>query len=202
VRGVVKSGPRTADGFTWYEVAYENGVVGWAVDRYHDDAAVEFLHEQRVATTADLVVHDDYALSAPGVWTAPEGSAGYVRAGPQVADGYTWWQVAFNSDVTGWCVDAYLDAALVDGYGVGYDGAAGEAFADGDTVHATTTLNTRKQPGVDQPLVATVDADATAEVVNGPTDADGYTWWGLRWLDADVWGWSVETYLEAGNGGT
>jgi len=203
VRGVVKAGPRSAEGFTWYEVAYENGVVGWSVERYHDDAAVAFLHDQRVATTADLVVHDDHALSAPDVWTAPAGAAGYVRAGPQTADGYTWWRVAFNSGVTGWCVDAYLEAAPVDGHGVGHgeDGSGTRAFAEGDVVSATTTLNTREQPGTGETLVDTVDAGATAEVVNGPVDADGYTWWGLHWLDADVWGWSVEASLDAGNGG-
>jgi len=206
VRGVVKNGPKQAEGFTWYEVAFENGVVGWAVEKYHsNDVGVEFLHDQRVATTADLVVHDDHSLSAPAVWTAPEGSAGYVRAGPQQADGYTWWQIAFNSGQTGWCVAEYLDAAPVDDHGVGYDDSSDDgdqqAFAEGDTVHATTSLNTRKQPGVDESLVDTVADGATAAVVNGPVNADGYTWWGLHWQAANVWGWSVEKHLEAGNGG-
>ncbi|MFC6953871.1 N-acetylmuramoyl-L-alanine amidase [Halorubellus litoreus] len=231
VRGVVKNGPTKAAGYTWYEVAYENGVVGWAVAKYHtDQAGVTFLHDQRVATTADLVVHDDHALDAPDVWTAPEGSAGYVRAGPQTADGYTWWRVAFNSGQTGWCAGEYLDAAPVDGHGVGHgddgadggdgddgadggdgddgadggegdDGGSDPTFAEGDTVHATTSLNTRKQPGTGEELVETVSSGATAEVVNGPVDADGYTWWGLHWQAANVWGWSVEQYLDAGGGG-
>jgi len=201
VRGVVKNGPERADGYAWYEVAYENGVVGWTVESYHEDAVVEFLHDQRVATTADLVIHDDHALDAPDVWTAPNGSAGYVLAGPQQADGYAWWQVAFNAGETGWGVAEYLDAAPVDGHGVGYDDASGPAFAEGDTVHATQSLNTRKQPGTGEELVATVADGATAEVVNGPEDADGYTWWGLHWKDANVWGWSVEEYLAAGASG-
>jgi N-acetyl-anhydromuramyl-L-alanine amidase AmpD len=217
VRGVVKNGPQQADGYTWYEVAYENGIVGWTVEQYHGDASTTFLHDQRVATTADLNVHDDHYLSAPNVWTAPEGSAGYVRAGPQPADGYTWWQVAFNSGLTGWCVAEYLEGSPVEGHGVGHseddggdgggggggDGDGGDgspAFADGDLVHSTTTLNTRTQPGTGAEVVDAISGEATAEVVNGPVDADGYTWWGLHWQDANVWGWSVEQYLEAGAG--
>jgi N-acetyl-anhydromuramyl-L-alanine amidase AmpD len=204
VRGVVKDGPKRAEGFTWYEVAYENGVVGWTVERYHDPGSTEFLHDQRVATTADLVVHDDHALDAPDVWTAPEGSAGYVRAGPQLADGYAWWQVAFNASETGWCVAEYLDAAPIDGHGVGHaddGGTTAPTFAEGDLVHATTSLHTRDQPGTNETVVDTVASDATAEVVNGPVDADGYTWWGLHWQAANVWGWSVEQYLAAGRAG-
>ncbi len=210
VRGVVKDGPQEADGYTWYRIAYENGIVGWTVERYQGTASTEFLHDQRVATTADLVVHDDHALDAPDVWTAPEGSAGYVRAGPQQADGYTWWRIAFNSGMTGWCVAEYLDAAPVDGHGVGHGDGGGDgdgddgsspAFAEGDTVRATTALNTREQPGTGETVVDTVSDGATAAVVNGPVDADGYTWWGLHWQDADVWGWSVEQYLELDSGG-
>lgn len=205
VRGVVTDGPESAEGFSWYRVAYENGVIGWAVERYHDPGAVAFLHDQRVVTSADLVVHDDHQLDAPDVWTAPEGSAGYVQAGPQQADGYTWWRVAFNSGESGWCVAKYLDAAPIDGHGVGHDpeddggedgGENDPAFVDGDVVQATASLNTRRQPGVDEELVDTVSQGAMAEVVNGPVDADGYTWWGLHWQTANVWGWSVERYLE------
>jgi N-acetyl-anhydromuramyl-L-alanine amidase AmpD/beta-N-acetylglucosaminidase len=200
VRGAIKRGPERADGFEWYEIGYENGVVGWTVAAKHDDGVTEFLHEQRVATTADLNVRDDHSLDAPTVWTAPEGSGGYVRAGPQEANGYTWWQVAFNSGLTGWCVAEHLDAAPVDGHGVGHDEGEGSdvpAFTDGDLVKSTMQITTHKQPGTDEALVDIIGRSATAEVVNGPVDADGYTWWGLHWQAADVWGWSIEQYLEA-----
>jgi hypothetical protein len=62
----------------------------------------------RVATTTALNVRD-YAGTNYGVrWTAPSGSAGYVRDGPVAADGYDWYEVAFNAGVTGWCVEEYL----------------------------------------------------------------------------------------------
>ncbi len=37
--------------------------------------------------------------------------------------------------------------------------------------------------------------------MNGPIDKGGYTWWGVHWLDRNVWGWSVERYLQSTSGG-
>ncbi|WP_227375706.1 M23 family metallopeptidase [Haladaptatus halobius] len=69
------------------------------------------------------------------------------------------------------------------------------AFSDGERVEATTNLNTREQPGTESPVVATVSPGEVGEIMNGPTTEDGYTWWGVHWLDRNVWGWSVERYL-------
>ncbi|SIR49813.1 N-acetylmuramoyl-L-alanine amidase [Haladaptatus litoreus] len=74
-------------------------------------------------------------------------------------------------------------------------GGGGNRFADGDRVTPTANLNTREQPGTDQPIVATISPSEVGEIMNGPIDKDGYTWWGVHWLDRNVWGWSVEQYL-------
>lgn len=94
---------------------------GRSSDAMHDEIA----EGDRVATTANLVVHANANLSSRGIWTAPEGSAGYVRDGP--ADGYyyTWWKVGFNAGHEGWCVETYLTAAPVD-EGDGGDGGGGD----------------------------------------------------------------------------
>ncbi|WP_266077242.1 M23 family metallopeptidase [Haladaptatus caseinilyticus] len=75
------------------------------------------------------------------------------------------------------------------------------AFTDGERVAATTRLNTREQPGTESPIVATVNDGEVGEIMNGPTTEDGYTWWGIHWLDRNVWGWSVERYLQSTSGG-
>ncbi|WP_267642015.1 peptidoglycan recognition protein family protein [Haloarchaeobius amylolyticus] len=88
----------------------------------------------------------------------------------------------------------YFMSLVTDGSGGGGD----TGWSDGDIVHCTADLNTREQPGTDSPIVATMPTGSNAEIVNGPTDEDGYTWWGLHWLEDDIWGWSVEAYLDAG----
>jgi len=71
-------------------------------------AADPFEEGQRVETTVDLVIHTRPGVGGPNEWTAPEGSAGYVRDGPLNADGYTWWNVEFNAGYRGWGVEEYL----------------------------------------------------------------------------------------------
>jgi hypothetical protein len=70
------------------------------------------------------------------------------------------------------------------------------AFAEGDTVVTTAAVNGREQPGLDSEVVSVLDTGTEAEVVNGPVDADGYTWWGLFVPSETVWVWVVEAYLD------
>lgn len=74
--------------------------------------------------------------------------------------------------------------------------SGGGGFSDGDRVTPTASLNTRKRPGTESSVVATITPGEVGEIMNGPTTEDGYTWWGVHWLDRDVWGWSVERYLD------
>lgn len=81
-----------------------------------------------------------------------------------------------------------------------FSGSA-SAFSDGERVESTTNLNTRKRPGTESSVVATMPTGSVGEIVNGPTTEDGYTWWGIHWLADDIWGWSVERYLTTSGGG-
>ncbi|WP_248908549.1 N-acetylmuramoyl-L-alanine amidase [Halocatena marina] len=75
------------------------------------------------------------------------------------------------------------------------------AFSDGDRVTPTTALNTRHRPGTESEILATMSPGTVGEIMNGPTDEDGYTWWGVHWLDDDIWGWSAGQYLTLEDGG-
>jgi hypothetical protein len=74
-------------------------------------------------------------------------------------------------------------------------GGGGGGFTDGDRVTPTTALNTRHRPGTESEILATMSAGTEGEIMNGPVNEDGYTWWGVHWLADDIWGWSVERYL-------
>ena len=67
----------------------------------------------------------------------------------------------------------------------------------GDRVVVTPAdgLNTHKQPGLESPVIKAMPQGTEGEIMNGPTTEDGYTWWGVHWLADDIWGWSVEKYL-------
>ena len=74
-------------------------------------------------------------------------------------------------------------------------GGGGGGFDDGDHVTPTTALNTRYRPGLESRVLATMSPGTEGEIMNGPVNEDGYTWWGVHWLADDIWGWSAGQYL-------
>lgn len=65
----------------------------------------------------------------------------------------------------------------------------------GIRVYSTVYLNTRYRPGLESRVLATMAPRTAGELMNGPVYEDGYTWWGVHWLDSGIWGWSVGKYL-------
>ena len=88
--------------------------------------------------------------------------------------------------------------ALVGGVGTGaFAGSATAAELAADMpVVSTVDLNVREGPGTDYNVKATADQWTGGEIVDGPTESDGYTWWKVSWNeDSDngrVTGWSIE----------
>ncbi|ELZ04293.1 N-acetylmuramoyl-L-alanine amidase [Natrialba aegyptia] len=91
-----------------------------------------------------------------------------------------------------WDMDHF--ASLVrDGGGGG--GGGGDKFQDGDQVVTTTALNGREQPCLNDDVVLTLPEGTQGEVMNGPEDCDGITWWGLHVPAYNEWVWCSENYL-------
>jgi len=76
------------------------------------------------------------------------------------------------------------------------------AFSDGERVEVTPDigLKTYEQPGSN--LLKAMPQGTVGEIMNGPTNKNGYTWWGIHWLEDNIWGWSVEKYLASASGGS
>jgi uncharacterized protein YgiM (DUF1202 family) len=75
------------------------------------------------------------------------------------------------------------------------------SIAIGDTVSVDTDgVNIRKTASTSGEIITTVNAGTTLEILDGPTDAGGYTWWMGVVLNADsvdqgITGWVVEDFL-------
>jgi hypothetical protein len=66
----------------------------------------------RVKTTANLNVRTDAGTRSSKLCVQRRGALGTVTAGPKTANGYTWWQVNFDSRCDGWVVRNYLTTSL------------------------------------------------------------------------------------------
>ncbi len=58
-------------------------------------------------------------------------------------------------------------------------------------VIAPSGLSLRQAASTSGALVQVLDPGATLEVIGGPEEADGYTWWNLRTADGGQEGWSA-----------
>ncbi len=56
----------------------------------------------RVVTTATVTVRSKPSTTAPTVCTEAAGSTGTIKNGPKNAQGFTWWNVAYDNGCTGW----------------------------------------------------------------------------------------------------
>ena len=77
-------------------------------------------------------------------------------------------------------------------------------FQIGDRVIATANLNVRTFPSTTSNLLnqaAPMPQGSTGTVAAGPTSANGYVWWQIKY-DGNQFGWSIETYLEKFVGAT
>ena len=65
----------------------------------------------RIVTTANLNIRSTASVSGTKIGTEPIGSLGTITAGPTTADGYTWWQINYDTNPDGWSVSNYLAPA-------------------------------------------------------------------------------------------
>jgi uncharacterized protein YraI len=149
-------------------------------------SAAKFSDGQRVKTTADLSIRTGPATYYDRKTVVPEGAAGSVRAGPRESYGYTWYKIAYNAGYVGWSAANWLTPA------------PNHTFELHESVYARGALHTYHRPRLHSRIVETISAGSNAEIVNGPVQADGYTWWGLHWTGPHVWGWTIERYLKSG----
>ena len=165
--GAIVGGPQSADGYSWYSIGI-GGLQGWMVANYLAEGhvgATTFPAGAWVWTTSDVNLRSGAGVgrSIIAVYGAQE--AGTVIAGPQAADGYSWYQIEMARDGNvGWMAGEFLAYAPTEPTG------QRRRVFDGP-------LNLRDSPDTSANLVTTL---ATGEVVV-IRDAsfvvnDGYTW--------------------------
>jgi hypothetical protein len=111
--GTVISGPITANGYTWYEINYDNAPDGWSVENglvivqsAQAPVSTKFsLNDRITVTDGPRNVRTSGSMSATILGTQPVGALGTVIGGPVLADGYTWWNINYDNAPDGWSGD-------------------------------------------------------------------------------------------------
>jgi uncharacterized protein YgiM (DUF1202 family) len=122
----------------------------------------------------------------------PPGLQATVVAGPTTADNFTWYQLEANG-VRGWSAGEFL-APAGSILAFAFQAPAASLFPVGSpVVVADGELNLRAEAGLDGAIQDQLVTGTAATVVDGPTAADGYTWYQL---DVNgISGWSAGEFL-------
>jgi uncharacterized protein YgiM (DUF1202 family) len=154
------------------------------------EAATEFTADQAIVVTTSngdsLNFREDDSTEAEVIATLPEGTYGIIVDGPVAGTGddadISWYEIEVDG-VSGFVTDEFLADAAAEG-----------TFDADTTVYVNTdSLNLRESASVDSEALTQLTRDTTATVLDGPSDADDYSWYEL---DVDgTTGWAVRDFL-------
>ncbi len=143
----------------------------------------------QVQATANLNVRSNPSLSASIIGTEKSGATGLVMSDPVSADGYVWVEVSWEDGLSGWSAQQYLAAASFSPCPI----TVGDKVTVGTNAQAVA-LYVRSAPSVTGSIVGGELGGTEGTVTGGPTSAEGYKWWQIRFADG-VAGWVAESEL-------
>lgn len=165
-------------------LALATGMLSGTFTANAQDANLSIGQEVVVSTDA-LNLRDDASTSSGVIAVLPQAAFATVLDGPISGDDYTWYLIDIDG-ASGYAAADYLS-----------DAASTGAFSIGDTVYVNTdALNVRDSASAAGSMVDVLATGAAGTVVDGPVDADGYSWYQI---DVDgITGWVVRDYLAYG----
>jgi hypothetical protein len=111
----VTDGPIAADGYAWYKAELES-VSGWIAGEFcelveagacADDSGGGTPTYTHVVTDSALNLRTCASTGCGVIATLPVGTRLYVIAGPQYAEGYTWYYIQPEGYSPGWSVNGF-----------------------------------------------------------------------------------------------
>ena len=186
------------DGYTWYLIKTVTGVVsptGYVAGTFLElsgGSDSKFSSGDQVVTTSAVNYRSAPGLNSTVYVVLPEGSYAVVQDSGTYQDGYTWYLVRTSTggpSPTGYIAGDFLELGS----------PAGGKFNTGDWVYVNSgPLNFRSSPGLSGSVIRTLQTNDIGQVVMGPEDASGYTWYEIEVITGDV-GWVVQDFLTAGD---
>ena len=197
--GTIIGGPRTANGYTWWQIRTSGGTSGWCIQNWLVEtdggdpppSSTKFKVNDtfRVSETTNL--RSSAGTSASVKMTMAAGTTGTITGGPTAANGYNWWSVRLSNGTTGWSTENWLVKTT------GTPPPTGGKFDAGDAVRVTERANFRTGAGTSNGVIATLAVGTTGTILGGPTSANGYVWWQMR-TSGGTSGWIIEDVLVEG----
>lgn len=147
---------------------------------------------QLVCISDDVRIRSDHSLSSSVRGTVSTGDIVNLTGTPVDADGYTWIPITvYGSSLSGWSAGDFFVSA-----GEGPGGLPGGTFVSVNS----DNVNLRSTAGLNGSVIRSYSEGTNATVLDGPTNADGYSWYRIEISDGTV-GWMASEFLTEGSNG-
>jgi len=178
----------TDDGFDWYQIETDDDLTGWVAGEFielveaADDGAIAI--GSTVAATDGLNLRDEAGLDAEIIETLQVDTEMVIDSEPEEIDDLLWYRVSIgNREIFGWVAGDFLEVI-----------ADPPVIEIGNMVAVNTDLLTvRDGAGLDAEAVDTVAYGFAATVIDGPVEADGFTWFQIE--SDELTGWVAGAWL-------
>lgn len=118
-----------------------------------------------------------------------------IVEGPTNAENFTWWRVDDGQGNVGWVADGDGETVWLSPQ-VGQAQPVNRAPRVGDRIVVTMPnngqLSVRSLPGTDAALLTRVDSGAQLTILDGPQQANGFTWYRVRSDSGATEGWAAD----------
>jgi len=179
------------DGFDWYQLEADDGQTGWAVGEFLEliepadagDGTIPIGSTVAVGTDG-LNLRAEAGLEAEIIETLPADTEAVIDSEPVEVDDLIWYRVSIgNREIFAWVAGEFLVVV-----------ADPPVIAVGDSIAVNTDLLTiRDGAGLDAAALDTLHYGFAATVIDGPVEADGFTWFQIE--SDDVTGWVAGAWL-------
>lgn len=190
----IVGGPTAANNMNWYQLETDIGV-GWSVETFLARADTErpaagFAVGALVYVTTDaLNLRAEASAAGEVLAVLLTGESARIVEGPVTQDGTVWYRIE-SPRGTGWSAAQYLGSGQAD---------PAVQIRVGDRVGLNTDgINVRSAPGLGNAMVIIMLNGEEGTVVEGPVEADGYSWMKLSTARGE--GWGVAQYLSVVGG--
>ena len=207
--GTVVGGPTIAEGLIWWNINFDSGADGWAVENYLVKYITTFPSPTPSPSPSPTITPTPnptltpitgrqigdriYTSQRVKVRSTPNGTSlgsqprytqGALVSGPVVAGSYSWWQVNYDSGIDGWSAEPYLIELI-----------PSVKFSLNQRVTTNSQLNVRSGAGTSFTRLGTQLLGAQGNVSGGPSFGQGYWWWNINY-DVAPDGWTREDLLQ------
>ncbi len=183
----IVSGPTSGSGYNWWLVT-ANGTNGYVVGQYLAPVGIP------IGSSVTVNSNNVNIRSGPGTTYSiidqlNTGAAGLVIGGPTTANGYTWYQIQYETSLTGWIAGTFLTVS---------SSPSGTFGINSWIMLDDPPVNVRSGPGTSYGVTGSlVNNNQPVQVTGAPTTANGYTWYPIITLSSAT-GYVAGEFFEGG----